>query len=197
MKTILKIAAAIAFAALLLPGCKDASTPTEAAKPAAKTPITTAAIESGAHGFVVGSPMAVRTVYVFFDPQCPHCAVLWQSARALKAQAKFVWIPVGLIGPKSVSQAATILAAKDPIAAMDENEASVLEKRGGIAASGDSDAQKAVVEKNTALFTGFGFESVPSIVALHAQTGALVTHEGSLPTADLATLLGLQVPAAQ
>lgn len=197
MKTILKLAGAIALAALFLPGCKDASSPAEGAKAAAKTPITTAAIESEAHGFVVGSPMSVRTVYVFFDPQCPHCAALWQAARPLKAQAKFVWIPVGLIGPKSVAQGATILSAKDPIAAMEENEASVLEQRGGIAASGDSDAQKPVIEKNTALFNRFGFESVPSIVALHAQTGALVTHEGAMPTADLATMLGLQVPPAQ
>ncbi len=195
MNTMLKLIAAVACAALLLPGCKDASTPTETSKAAAKTPITTAAIESEAHGFTVGSPMAARTVYVFFDPQCPHCAVLWQSAKPLKSQAKFVWIPVGLIGAKSVAQGATILAAKDPIAAMEENEASVLEQRGGIAAAGDSDAQKPVVEKNTALFNRFGFESVPSFVALHAQTGALVTHEGSMPTADLAAILGLQPPA--
>jgi thiol:disulfide interchange protein DsbG len=191
----LKLIAAMAFAALLLPGCKDASTPTETSKAAAKTPITTAAIESEARGFTVGSPMAARTVYVFFDPQCPHCAVLWQSAKPLKAQAKFVWIPVGLIGAKSVAQGATILAAKDPIAAMEENEASVLEQRGGITASGDSDAQKPVVDKNTALFNRFGFASVPSFVALHAQTGALVTHEGSMPAADLAATLGLQPPA--
>jgi thiol:disulfide interchange protein DsbG len=37
---------------------------------------------------------------------------------------------------------------------------------------------------------------VPSIVAKHAQTGAVVVHEGALPTADLAGLLGLSAPAA-
>lgn len=195
MKTMLKFVAAFLSAALLLPGCKDAGAPAEAARSAAKTPVTVAAIESEAKGFVVGAPMAARTVYVFFDPQCPHCAVLWQSAKPLKSQAKFVWIPVGLIGKTSIAQSATILGAKDPIAAMEENEASVLAKQGGISASGDIDAQKPIVEKNTALLNRFGFESVPTIVALHAQTGALVTNEGSLPTADLARLLGLQVPA--
>jgi thiol:disulfide interchange protein DsbG len=194
MNNMLKFAAAIAFAALLLPGCKDASAPAAGAAPAAKAPVTVAALESEAKGFVVGAPMAARTVYVFFDPQCPHCAVLWQSAKPLKSQAKFVWIPVGLIGKTSIAQGATILSAKDPIAAMEENEASILAKQGGIGAGSDIDAQKPVVEKNTALLTRFGFESVPTIVALNAQTGALVTNQGSLPTAELARLLGLQAP---
>ncbi len=50
----------------------------------------------------------------------------------------------------------------------------------------------AIVKKNTELLNRFGFASVPSIVALHAQTGALVTKEGSLATPELAALLGLQ-----
>ena len=36
--------------------------------------------------------LLVDLSYVFFDPQCPHCAVLWKSARPLKSQARFVWI---------------------------------------------------------------------------------------------------------
>ncbi|HWI83288.1 thioredoxin fold domain-containing protein [Ramlibacter sp.] len=190
-----QIAGVLLAAALLLSGCKDASAPAGSAKTAAKAPVTTTAIEAEAKGFVVGSPMATRTVYVFFDPQCPHCAVLWQAAKPLKSQAKFVWIPVGFIGETSVNQGATILAAKDPIAKMEENEASVLAKTGGISAEGVTDELKQAVKKNTALLTRFGFESVPTFVALHAQTGALVTNEGSLPTAELAAKLGLQPPA--
>jgi thiol:disulfide interchange protein DsbG len=194
---LLKFAGVLLSAALLLAGCgKEASTATEAGKPAAaKTPVTTAAIEAEAKGFTVGPAMAARTVYVFFDPQCPHCAALWQSSKPLKSQAKFVWIPVGLIGETSIAQGATILSSSDPIAKMEENEASVLAKTGGIAAGSDIDAQKAVVRKNTDLFTRFGFEGVPTLVALNAQTGALVTNEGSLPTAELAAKLGLQAPA--
>ena len=36
-----------------------------------------------------------------------------------------------------------------------------------------------------------------TIVGTHAETGALVTKEGALPTAALASVLGLQVPADQ
>jgi thiol:disulfide interchange protein DsbG len=191
----LRFAAAALLASVLLSGCNDAAGPSADTKAAAKAPVTIAAIEAEAKGLTVGASMSAHTVYVFFDPQCPHCAVLWNSAKPLKSQAKFVWIPVGIIGQASISQGATILAAKDPVAAMDEHEASVLAKQGGIGASGDNDAQKKVVEKNTALFTRFGFASVPTIVALHAQTGTLVTNEGAMPTADLANLLGLQIPA--
>jgi len=192
----LKFAGALLAAALLLAACKDAATPAEpAAAPAARTPVTTAAIEAEAKGFTVGTPMATRTVYVFFDPQCPHCAVLWQQAKPLKNQAKFVWIPVAFSGATGMAQGATILAAADPVAKMEENEASILAKTGGITAASGVDAQKEQVKKNTELLTRMGFESVPSIVALHAQTGQLVTAEGSMPTAQLAARLGLEAPA--
>ena len=144
-----------------------------------------------------GAPMSVRAVYVFFDPQCPHCATLWQTAKPLKSQAKFIWIPVALIGKTSEGQGAAILAAKDPVAAMDEHEESMSARRGGISAMGELDAQRALVVKNTQLMTRFGFESVPSIVAKNAQSGALITHEGSMATPELAAFLGLQPPAGQ
>lgn len=193
---LLKFAGALLAAAMLLAACKDASTPAApAATPAARTPVTTAAIEAEAKGFTVGTPLAMRTVYVFFDPQCPHCAVLWQQAKPLKNQAKFVWIPVAFSGATGMAQGATILAAADPVAKMEENEASILAKTGGITAASGLDAQKEQVKKNTELLTRMGFESVPSIVALHAQTGQLVTAEGSMPTAQLAARLGLEAPA--
>jgi thiol:disulfide interchange protein DsbG len=156
-----------------------------------------AAIAAEAKGFEVGSKMSARTVYVFFDAQCPHCGALWNAAKPLKSQAKFVWIPVGLLNSSSTSQGATILSAQDPAAAMDEHETSFLAKRGGISAGNDLDAQKGFVAKNTELMNRFGFASIPSIVGIHAQTGALVTQEGSMSTVALANLLGLQVPAGQ
>ena len=183
------LAIAVLVAGLALSACK------EGPSKAAPVPVSTAAIQTEASGFTVGSPMSVRTVYVFFDPQCPHCAALWKSAKPLKAQAKFVWIPVALLNKASEAQGAALLAAKDPVATMDEHEASMSAKGGGISATGDLDAQRAAVVKNTALMNRFGFASVPSIVGTHAQTGAAVSREGGLPTAELAAFLGLQAPS--
>ena len=195
----LALAAALCASALLA-GCGKESPSSVADMPsaakAAPAPLSVDAIKTEATGFTVGSPMNVRTVYVFFDAQCPHCAALWNSSKPLRAQTKFVWIPVGILNKSSTTQGATILAAKDPTAAMEENEASIMARTGGITATAGDDIQ-AKVTKNTELFNRYGFESIPTIVALHAQNGQLVKHEGAMQTADLAVLLGLQPPAAQ
>ena len=193
--------AALFAAAFLMTGCKDAAGPDTAGAAggakSASAPVSVAAIAAEATGFTVGSAMSARTVYVFFDAQCPHCSELWRNAKPLKSQAKFVWIPVGLLNAASTAQGATLLASKDAVALMDEHEASMLAKRGGISGGSDIDAQKDQVAKNTQLLNRFGFASIPTIVGTHAETGALVTKEGALPTAALASLLGLQVPAAE
>ncbi len=189
----LRIFSALLLAAsLFVAGCDNAASP-----PPAKTTtalLSVEAIAADARGFTVGSPMSARTVYVFFDAQCPHCSALWYAAKPLKSQAKFVWIPVGILNAASTSQGATILAAADPAAAMDAHEASMMAKAGGISATSGADAQKDAIRKNTEMMTAFGFASIPTIVAKHAQTGELVKQEGAMPTAALASFLGLSVP---
>jgi thiol:disulfide interchange protein DsbG len=191
------LAACCAAVLVALAGCKDAGTSAPDAKAVAAKPASTVSIEqiaSQAQGFNVGSTISAHTVYVFFDPQCPHCAALWESARPLKPQARFVWIPVGVLNADSLTQGAAILAAPDPVAAMDAHELSMRERHGGIVAAGDIASQKAAVQRNTRLLDGFGIGSIPTIVAKHAKTGALVVQEGALPTAALANLLGLNLP---
>ncbi|MDB5891800.1 MAG: DsbC family protein [Polaromonas sp.] len=189
------LVAAAAILSVMLPGCSDTTSPSAAAAKGASTPLSMEAISAGASGFTVGSAMSARTVYVFFDTQCSHCGALWYAAKPLKSQAKFVWIPVGLLNDASTSQGAALLAASDPVAAMDTHEASLMAKGGGISATGITDAQKDTLRKNTELMNRFGFSSIPTIVGTHAQTGALVKNEGAMSTAALAGLLGLQVPA--
>jgi thiol:disulfide interchange protein DsbG len=193
MNKIPLLAALVAAAALVACSKEEAPPPAAAAAPASQG-VTIEAIQSDAQGFTVGSPMSVRTVYVFFDAQCPHCSALWYAAKPLKSQAKMVWIPVRLLNDNSATQAAAILASKDPVAAMDEHEASMMDKKGGIKPQGDVTAQLAIVKKNTELFTRFGFSSVPSLVTKNAQTGAVVTHEGAFQTPELAAFLGVQAP---
>jgi thiol:disulfide interchange protein DsbG len=156
--------------------------------------VSITAIQAQAKGFSVGVPMSARTVYVFFDPQCPHCTALWEAAKPLKNQIRFLWIPVGILNPSSAAQGATILATHDPEAAMDAHEASMKANAGGISASRDIEVQKAAVTQNTQLLNRFGFASIPTIVATHAQTGATITNEGAMSTTALASFLGLQLP---
>lgn len=196
----LKFAAALVAALALLSGCGNKDNPAssstggaDASKPAEAVNIE--AITAEGTGFTVGSPMSVKTVYVFFDAQCPHCSALWYAAKPIKS-VKFVWMPVRFINDASLHQGATILAAKDPIAAMDEHEALLTDKKGGITAVKGVEAQEEATRKNTALMTRFGFQSIPTIVTKNAQ-GTVISREGALPTADLAAFVGVPVPAQQ
>lgn len=183
-----------AASATLLAACgKETATP--AGKPAAEAkPVSVDTIAAQAKGFSVGSSMASRVVYVFFDAQCPHCAALWDASRPLRSQARFVWIPVGLINEKSFAQGAAILGAPDPAAAMDQHEAALRAQQGGISAMGVADAGRDAVKRNTDLMNSFGFGGVPTTVSKDPQTGEVKTMEGSMPTATLAKRLGLNAP---
>ncbi|WBY03262.1 thioredoxin fold domain-containing protein [Ramlibacter tataouinensis] len=184
------LAAIPALVALTLAGCGRESSGTAGGK-AAPIPVSVEAIEQQAKGFSLGSAMAARVIYVFFDPQCPHCAALWEAVRPLRGRARFVWIPVALLNDRSGPQGATILNAADPVAAMDRHETSLRSQQGGIAAMGVTDEQKAVIQRNTQLMNSFGFGSVPTAVGKHGVTGELVTLEGSAPTEVVAQRFGL------
>ena len=200
-----RVAACAALVSLLwLGGCQDALN--TGAKGTSGVPVaggvslvgvSVKAVAAEGTGFSAGSSMAAHTVYVFFDPQCSHCNELWKAARPLTSRARFVWMPVGLLNDNSRTQGAALLAANDPVTAMDAHETSMQARNGGIAAPVVGvDKQLAAVAANTALLTRLGFSSIPTIVATHAQTGALVTHEGSMSTSALAALLGLSLTAA-
>ncbi|WP_280153630.1 thioredoxin fold domain-containing protein [Piscinibacter sp. XHJ-5] len=185
---------ATALAALAVAACGDKAATPAAATPSAQKPAPKDAYEMAgrASGFTVGSMMAANTVYVFFDPTCPHCATLWTQSKPLATKLKMVWIPIGWLQKSSAPQAATILSARDPAAAMAENEASVLERRGGITvASSLSDEALARVKANTELFNKIGEESVPLIVFKNGKTGDYGVHAGVVPSEQLAAMVGM------
>lgn len=155
-------------------------------------PLSVAAIEKFATGFDVGAVMSRRRVFVFFDPQCPHCARFWLETKQLASQARFTWMPVSILNRASLAQGATILAAPSPAAAMDEHEAAFTSSggRGGISAADVGAQFKAAVTKNTRLFESFSLAGVPFVVAEHARTGALFSRQGGLPADQLAQTLG-------
>ena len=181
------------LAACLLAACKDSTSSAPADRPAAQA-VSVSAVAAGAKGFTAGDPANVKRAFVFFDPQCPHCAELWKQAKPLGSQTRFIWVPVALMNDASLAQGAALLAAPDPVAAMDQHEASMSAKQGGIQGVGAPEAFKAQVKANTALFNSFGFNSIPTIVATNAETGKPVAQEGGVKTAALAALLGLKAP---
>lgn len=148
-----------------------------------------------AKGFTVGAMMNANPVYVMFDPQCPHCARLWQAAIPLQKKARFVWIPVALLGAASTAQGAALLSSADPAQSMTEHEASLLAGSGGMPASANvTPAMEAAIKGNTRLFNEFGLESVPFTIARNPRTGLTVSKSGSMGTEALAALIGVDPP---
>ena len=191
-----RLAAALALGAALAltAGCsKNAATDKSADQAANLAPTDLQALGTQAKGFTVGSIMTRQApVYVFFDPQCPHCGHLWQSAQPLLDKVKFVWVPIHMINRYSLSQGAALLTSANPAEAMSQHEAELLAGRGGMDASASIPSEvEDAIERNTKLFNQMKAESVPLIIAKDAQTGQPIRHEGAMETADLARLLGL------
>lgn len=180
-------------AALALSACspQDTATPVVTTKPA--QPLE--AVAAQGKGFTVGAMMSANTVYVLFDPQCPHCSHLWQASLPLQSKIKFVWIPVAIMNAKSAPQGAALLAATNPVEAMTQHEQSILAGTGGTSASASvpDDLQQAL-KGNTALFNSLGVESVPYVLTKNLQTGQLVTRSGAMTTPELAAFVGLSAP---
>ncbi|MBE2261480.1 MAG: thioredoxin fold domain-containing protein [Burkholderiaceae bacterium] len=180
-----------------LVGCnsKESATAISAPKaaPAKQAPSLEAAAQ--ARGFTAGAMMAANPVYVFFDPQCPHCGHLWNASLPLQKSVKFIWIPVALINASSLAQGGALLAAVNPADAMTEHETSLLAGKGGISASSSlSPELEQAIKKNTEIMTSFGAEGVPFVVAKNLRTGQVISRDGSMSTAALADLLGVSQP---
>ncbi len=153
------------------------------------------AVAAQAQGFTVGALMSANPVYVLFDPQCPHCGHLWNAAQPLLGKVKFVWVPVAIMGPKSLPQGAALMRAADPVATMSAHEQSLLSGQGGMSASSSiPDDVQAAIKANGQLLDRLGADSVPFMVARHARSGQAVTQAGALSTAALSEFLGLAPP---
>ena len=191
---------ALAFGAAslaALAGCSKNETPSAAAAapaaPASGAAGPRQAFETASRGtgFVVGQAMAARTLLVFFDPQCPHCATLWTAAKPLRDRIRMVWMPVAFIAPASGPQGAMLLAADNGTALMDQHESLLAAGRGGLTAMGADDALLAKIKANTTLWRSLNATSVPHLVYRVAAAGPYGEQSGGMPTAELATALGL------
>ena len=177
---------------LFLGGCSRQEGP--AADKVSKREVSVQTVAAEGKGFAVGALMSANAVYVFFDPQCPHCGHLWQASLPLHKKVKFVWIPVAWINASSLSQGAALLTSANPLALMSEHETSLLAGRGGIAApSSVSSEVEQTIKTNTKLLGSFGAESVPFVVFKNASTGQTISRDGAMTTAALAQFAGVDV----
>jgi thiol:disulfide interchange protein DsbG len=186
----------------LLSACskEDASAPATAPAGTVNTnPIAAAqamdVLAAQGKGFAAGQTLSANAVYVLFDPQCPHCARLWEASMPLHGKVKFVWLPVAIMNAKSAPQGAAIMTATNPVQAMAAHETSLLAGTGGTAASASiAPDVLAAIKTNTGLLERLGATSVPYIVARHQRSGQVVMQAGANDTQSLASFLGIEQP---
>lgn len=184
--------------ALVLAACSKQEAGTSAANPpTAATPTAPSAsiydtVASTGKGFTVGAMMSAQTVYVIFEPTCPHCGKLWQASLPLQSKVKFVWMPVSF-STKSLPQAAALITAPNPVETMTAHEESLLSGKGGLVVPDNvSDELRQAIKTNGQLLTALGADSVPFVLAKHRQSGQIVTFNGAMETGQLAQLIGLE-----
>lgn len=132
-------------------------------------------------------PASGRVVYAFFDPTCPYCNVAYQSF-AKEPRLKVQWIPVAFLSQKSAGQAAAMMMAADPVAAMAEHEATF--RSGGLSpvAAIPADVSKKLAD-NLSLFREMGFKGVPAVIYKNQQ-GVWAAEKGAPNQATIARMLG-------
>jgi len=173
-------------------GAAPAASTSGAAAPPAESSRQAYEAASRGTGFVVGQAMAARSVLVFFDPQCPHCATLWVASKPLHDRIRMVWMPVAFISPSSGPQGAVILAAQDPVSMMNQHESLLASGQGGLAVPGPANPELlAKIKANTGLWQDLKAGSVPHLVYRVGVDGPYGVQSGGMPTAQLAQLLQL------
>lgn len=111
-----------------------------------------------------------KNIYVFFDPQCPHCNNLWFNAQnEVIKDLPIVWIPVAFLNDHSEPQAAIILGSENSVDTMNQNE--TLIKNGGTGLSQKIINPKFLeqVKQNNIAFDKTGAKGVPLLLKIDAN----------------------------
>lgn len=197
----------IAFvcSALFLAACdKPAGDASTTQNTASNAPVETGTVDfdklESLKGFVAGSGPSIMTqtnAYVFFDPQCPHCAELWANAQPLYNQIKMKWMPVAFINAKSKTQAGMLLEAQNPVELMTKYESQMAASKNSNVLDGSPRSETLeAVERNTEAWKNSGAQSVPTILYRDPKNpGKVSMVTGSAPTESIAALLGVTAPA--
>ena len=143
----------------------------------------------GAKGKAVKS-----TIYAFLDPNCIFCHLAWKAFLPYeKAGLQVRWVPVGFLKADSAGKAAALLEAKDPAAAMAQNENEFVEatESGGIPAVATVSAGMAKkLAANAQLMNAFGLSGTPAIV-YKDKGGKVVVKPGMPRLSELPGVTGI------
>lgn len=186
---------AISVTAQLLSGCSPKSDSPTAVVPTelVRTPAEQyAALAKSAKGLSIGPKASDYTVFVMFDPQCLHCARLWEESKGLTDTVKFVWVPVSFFDGNSKVQNALLLSSSSPQEDMDRVMSSVLARSGTTMAQDTVPPYlEASIKANTDLINRFHVLAIPYVVSRNQTTSEYVARQGGMSREMLKRFLGI------
>lgn len=134
------------------------------------------------HWIEAGAKHPRRIVYAFVDPNCPYCWHFWKAAQKAYSQGVQVrYIVVGILGDSSVKKAATILDAKNPRTALQQNERG-FKNHSGAAKPMDKvpDKIRSELADHARLMQEFGIDGTPGLI-WKDSSGKVQTSDGLPP----------------
>jgi len=116
-----------------------------------------------------GSNDAPHQAYVLFDPNCIFCHRLYEAMQpAIKSGELAVrWVPVAFLKPSSQGRVYALLAAKDPVAMLAQNEKNFNEETesGGIPPLSTASSQIVQqLQNNMAFLTSTQITATPAVL---------------------------------
>lgn len=127
----------------------------------------------------IGQGHGPHILYMIFDPNCPYCHVLYDELEPMvqSAHLNLRFIVVGFLAPSSTGKAAAILQAKDPRAAIRENEKGFnMEHFGAIREVIPTPETDKILADNLKLLEESGRRIVPTLIYRDRQGKIQVIH---------------------
>ncbi len=131
------------------------------------------------HAHWIAQGHGPRILYMIFDPNCPYCHVLYDELEPVvrSAHLNLRFLVVSFIAPSSPGKAAAILQAKDPVAAIRQNEKGFnMEHFGGIRETIPTPETDKILAENLGLLDESGKRVVPTLIYRDRQGQVQVIH---------------------
>ena len=121
-----------------------------------------------------GAEDAEKELWVFFDPNCPHCHTIWQTTRSFidSGELKVHWMPVAFLSNTSAGKVAKFWQAEDQVAVFNESEAQF--NQGGstpLRSSEITRETREMLETNLDYMGDFGSNGTPTVVYKNKSGG--------------------------
>jgi thiol:disulfide interchange protein DsbC len=122
-----------------------------------------------AGSIVVGKNSAPRKIFVFDNPDCPHCGHLHQELKKVVAKNPDVAFYIKLLpggNPQTLEKARAIMCGKNPASLLEEAFA------GKALPAAPASCKNDVLDENVTLANGFGIRGTPTLILPDGTTSS-------------------------